>query len=245
MTTEFAQIQIEPAYRKVASALLERIIDRSLTAGERLPSETELARQFGVNRSTVREALRELQIGGLLGRQRGSKLMVVLRPEHHIVAGGVSRALTLHDVTFFDVWEALAIFEPPLAEAAARRRSAKDLKVILEAAEQFANSNRDTLSAVRKIAIFFRRLAEATHNPALLLAQEPLIQLLEPSLPALLDRVPQARSRIVSAQAKMCAALKARDAELAGTWMAKHIHDFKKGYEVAKISLQGLVSDGP
>lgn len=243
--TMFEQIEIEPAYRKVATALIDRIIDRSLAAGDRLPSETELARQFGVNRSTVREALRELQTGGLLGRQRGSKLMVVTRPEHHVVAGGVSRALALHDITFFDVWEALTIFEPPLAEAAARRRSAKDLKAILAAAEAFASDHSDTVLAVGKVSDFFRRVGEATHNPALQLAQEPLIQLLEPSLPAMMDRVPQSRARIVSAQARICEALKARDTKLASTWMAKHILDFKKGYEVAKISLHGLVSEGP
>src|SRR5437868_8678544 len=114
--SEFEQIRIEPAYRKVSAALLERIVNRSLAPGDRLPAETELARQFGVNRSTVREALRELEIGGLLGRQRGSKLMIVTLPQHQVVAGGVTRALALHDVTFVEVWDALKILEPPLAE---------------------------------------------------------------------------------------------------------------------------------
>jgi GntR family transcriptional regulator, transcriptional repressor for pyruvate dehydrogenase complex len=54
----FEQILIEPAYRKVAVAIGERIVNRSLREGERLPPEAELARQFGVNRSTIREALR-------------------------------------------------------------------------------------------------------------------------------------------------------------------------------------------
>ena len=44
---EFAPLEFEPAYRKVATALLDRITDRSLNAGDRLPSELELARQFG------------------------------------------------------------------------------------------------------------------------------------------------------------------------------------------------------
>lgn len=244
MSTRFEQIRLEPAYRKVASALLERITDRSLPVGARLPSETELARQFGVNRSTVREALRELETSGLLGRQRGSKLMVVRRPEHHVVAGGVSRALALHDVTYFDVWQALSILQPPLAEVAARRRSAEDLRQVLASAAQFAADNRDTQAAVQRTAEFFRCLGRATHNPALVLAQEPLIQLLEPSLGAMIDRVPQARSRIATAQARICEGLEARDAEAAGAWMARHIRDFRKGYEVAGISLQQKVADG-
>ncbi len=72
MTPEFEQIQIEPAYRKVAAAIGGRILDRSLREGDRLPPETELARQFGVNRSTVREALRELESNGSVTRRGGS-----------------------------------------------------------------------------------------------------------------------------------------------------------------------------
>ena len=74
MSVEFTQIQIEPAYRKVAAAIGERILSRTLREGERLPAETELARQFGVNRSTVREALRELESRGLV--QRRARLQV-------------------------------------------------------------------------------------------------------------------------------------------------------------------------
>lgn len=241
MSVEFEQIRIEPAYRKVAAALLERITDRSLAAGDRLPSELELARQFGVHRSTIREAMRELESSGLIGRERGSKLMVVTKPKHDVVANGVRRALALHDVRYFDVWEALTFLEPPLAEAAAKRRTEADLQRLYTAAQLFKSDNADVSKAIEKVASFFRALGEATHNPALVLAQEPLIQLLVPSLRAMLDRVTQARSRIVTAQLRLYDAVKAKDAQSAGTWMARHIRDFKKGYEVAEISLDDPV----
>lgn len=244
MSVEFEQIRMEPAYRKVAAALIERITDRSLAPGDRLPSELELARQFGVHRSTVREAMRELESSGLIGRERGSKLMVVTRPRHDVVANGVRRALALHDVSYFDVWEALTFLEPPLAEAAAKRRTEADLKRLLEAAQRFKTENVDAAKAVEHVASFFRALGEATHNPALVLAQEPLIQLLVPSLRAMIDRVEQARSRIVTAQTRLYDAVKAKDAQSAGTWMERHIRDFKKGYDVADISLEDPVDSG-
>src|SRR5438046_10068261 len=89
MSGESAPLLIEPADRKVAAAIGGRILSRALREGERLPSETELARQFGVNRSTVREALRELESRGLVQRRPGSKLMSVSRPRHEAVAAGV------------------------------------------------------------------------------------------------------------------------------------------------------------
>jgi GntR family transcriptional regulator, transcriptional repressor for pyruvate dehydrogenase complex len=234
----FEQILIEPAYRKVAVAIGERILSRSLREGERLPPETELARQFGVNRSTIREALRELESGGLVKRRPGSKLMSVSRPQHDIVAEGVSRALVMHDVTFLEVWSALTILEPPIAEAAARARTPEDLAATTAAAQRFAELNADTAQAVHHAAEFFRCVGRATHNQVLVLAQEPLLQLLEPSLQVMIDKVTQARSRIATAQKRIVEALEAQDAAVAQTWMAKHIRDFRKGYELAGIDPQ-------
>ncbi len=235
MSVEFEPLRIEPAYRQVASALLDRITDRSLNAGDRLPSELELARQFGVNRSTVREAMRELESNGLLRRERGSKLMMVSRPEREAVAGGVSRALALHDVTVLDVWEGLTILEPPIAEAAAKRRRPADVEAI--AATVARAQPPDPGAASRQAADFFRRLGEATHNRVLMLGHEPLVQLLEPSLQAMIDAVPQARARIASAQKKILEAVRAGDAEGARMWTAKHIRDYRRGYELAGIDL--------
>ncbi|HXY75384.1 MAG TPA: GntR family transcriptional regulator [Steroidobacteraceae bacterium] len=237
MSVEFSQIQIEPAYRKVAAAIGERILSRELREGERLPSETELARQFGVNRSTVREALRELESRGLVERRAGSKLMSVARPHHESIAAGVSDALLLHDVTVRDVWEALTILEPPIAQAAVRCRTSEDLGRINAAAAAFGAEHSDTEAAVERTAQFFRALGAATHNPVLQLAQEPLLQLLEPSLRVMIDKVPQARARIGAAQRQLLDALERQDEAGATTWMARHIRDFRKGYELAGIDL--------
>ena len=232
--TEFEPIRVEPAYRKVAAALLDRITTRAINAGDRLPPEMELARQFGVHRGTVREALRELQSSGMLKRERGSKLMMVTRPERVDVAAGVSRALALHDVSYHDVWEALTALEPPIAAAAARQRKPADLSRI--DAIVSADTN------VGQSADFFRAIGEATHNSVFMLAHEPLVQMLVPSLAALIDRVPQAVSRIETAQRRIAAAIRSGDAAQAEEWMAKHIRDFRRGFEIARIALEQRVT---
>jgi DNA-binding FadR family transcriptional regulator len=237
---QFEPIVAEPTYRKVATALVEHIVAGRLRSGDHLPPELELARQFGVNRSTVREALRELDSAGLIGRRRGSKRMMVIRPGTLQIGAGVRRALVLHDVTFVDVWEALMILEPPLAAAAATRRSEADLER-LTAAFRSVRAAPQPLQTVQHVAEFFRALGEASGNPALVLAHEPLIQLLEPSLGAMIDQVSQARTRIIDAQRRLCAAVEAQDPASAQTWMGKHIRDFKRGYELAGIDLRHTV----
>jgi DNA-binding FadR family transcriptional regulator len=244
MSVEFDQIQMEPAYRKVAAAIGGRILDRTLREGDRLPPETELARQFGVNRSTVREALRELESNGLVMRRAGSKLMSVTRPQHFAIAGAVTRGLVMHDVTFREVWEALTLLEPPIAESAARARTSDDVTLVAAAASQFASDNIEAGTAAHRSAEFFRSVGRATHNQVLMLAQEPLLQLLEPSLRIMIDEVPQARSRIITAQRKISEVLNARDTEGARTWMARHIRDFRKGFEIAGIDLEHRITTG-
>ena len=237
MSVEFAPLLIEPAYRRVAAAIGARILSRELPEGERLPPELQLARQFGVNRSTLREALRELESRGLLRRRPGSKLMSVSRPRQQAVAQGVSHALLLHDVTVRDVWEALTILEPPLAQAAARARSTADLRELEVAAAAYAEAQADADLAVQRTAEVFRTIGRAAHNPVLALAQEPLLQLLEPSLRVMIDKVPQARSRIATAHRHLSAALAARNTDDAHAWMARHIRDFRRGYEIAGIDI--------
>jgi DNA-binding FadR family transcriptional regulator len=237
MSVEFDRVLIEPAYRKVAAAIGERILSRTLREGERLPPETELARQFGVNRSTVREALRELESRGLLQRRPGSKLMSVSRPQHAAVAQGVSHALLLHDVTVQHLWEALTILEPPLTAAAARARTSADLEALSSAIRAFGEAATDTVATVQRTVEVFRCIARASHNPVLGLAQEPLLRLLEPSLRIMIDKVPQARARIATAHRRLLEALEARDEAAAHDWMARHIRDFRKGYELAAIDL--------
>jgi len=238
--TEFEPIRVEPAYRKVAAALLERITDRTISEGARLPPEIELARQFGVHRGTVREALRELESNGVLKRERGSKLMMVTRPARGTVAAGVSRALALHDVSFHDVWEALTALEPPIAAAAARERTTADL-ARLEAIVARLDQEMDTAAAVEQSADFFRAVGEATANGVFMLAHEPLVQLLVPSLEVMISQVPQARRRIAEAQKKLLTAIRDRSATQASDWMAKHIRDFRRGFEIAGIELERRV----
>jgi GntR family transcriptional repressor for pyruvate dehydrogenase complex len=235
MSDLFVPLDDHPAYRQIANVIEQRIVGRSLRAGDPMPSETDLARQFGVNRSTIREAIRELETHGLMGRVRGEKRLRVTRPEPRRVSSGVSRALALHDVTFLELWEAMMAIEPVAAQYAAARRSAAQLQNLGRALARFRRETADTPAAVSAVMDFFTAVAAASGNQVLALSQAPLNLLLEPALTRIIDRVPQARARIQDAQAKITAAIKLRHSDQARTWMEKHIRDFKRGHEMESI----------
>jgi DNA-binding FadR family transcriptional regulator len=228
----FEPLDDHPAYRQIANVIEQRIVERSLRTGDPLPSEADLARQFGVNRSTVREAIRELETQGLLGRSRGEKRLRVTRPEPRHVSSGVSRALALHDVTFLELWEAMMAIEPAAAQYAAARRTEAHLRDLVRNSARFRRNAANTEAAVSAVVDFFTVVASASGNQVLALSQAPLNLLLAPTLTRLIDRVPQARARIAEAQRRITSAIKLRRSELARTWMEKHIRDFKRGYEL-------------
>jgi len=237
MSTAFAPLPFEPGYRRVASAIAARILDRTLRDGDALPSETELAAQFAVNRSTVREALRELESANLVARRRGTKRMVVSRPGATQVADRVGHALALNDVTVREVWETLELLEPSVAEAAARNATAAALAAIRAAVAGYAADHATAHAAVGGVAAFFRAVAAASGNRVLPLTQEPLLRLLAAALEVIIDRAPPARARIGAAQRQVLAAIEARDPATARSWMAKHVRDFRRGFEIAGIDL--------
>jgi DNA-binding FadR family transcriptional regulator len=237
----FEPLDTAPAYLRLSAAIRARILARQLGQGDSLPTETELARQFAVNRSTVREALRNLQSAGLVERRGGGKKLYVSRPAVGAVGHGLREALSLHETRFADVWEALLALEPAVAAAAARRRDASQLAGLERTAVEFGASELPARDAVALVGKFFRALGAASGNPVFVLANEPLVQLVEPSLAIIIDRLPQARRRIAAAQRAMVAAIRARDRNAAADWMRRHVEDFRRGFEQAGLPLDTVV----
>jgi GntR family transcriptional regulator, transcriptional repressor for pyruvate dehydrogenase complex len=238
----FAPVAREPAYTLVASAIEAKILQRELNDGDVLPPENDLAQQFQVHRSTVREALRRLESAGLITRPPGAKRMIVSRPHVEKIASGMRHVMVLHDVTFHEVWESMTVLEPEVAAFAAARRSIEQLDQLTKLNDAFANSSTDDTEAVRLVASFFETMGDCAANQVLRLAKRPLAQVLAPSLARMIVRVPQARKRIAEAQRRIIAALRAKDADEARRWMRRHVLDFKRGYELAGISAEERIS---
>lgn len=241
MTVRFEKIEREPAYRQVSKAIEKKILSRSLRPGDNLPSEAELAQQFGLNRSTIREGLRQLEMGRLINRRQGSKKFFVNCPGPNDVAADVSRVMHLNEVTFAEVWQAMMILEPECARLVAQKADKNDLAKLGEVIDGLATQGDDFAEAVDQAVEFFRLLAELTGNRVLVLTQAPLCHLLRPSLVLMVGKVPQARQRIKHAQEKILEACAARRLEEAQDWMRKHIVDFKRGYMLAGIELDQII----
>ena len=67
----FTPIENKRTFEEISSKVKALIFEGTLKAGDKLPSEQELAKQFGVGRQSVREALRLLELSGFISVQKG------------------------------------------------------------------------------------------------------------------------------------------------------------------------------
>jgi len=234
-------IQTEPAYRIAARALREKIVSGELAVGSTLPSEMAMADLLGVNRSTVREAIRALEETGVVARRRGGKKLYVTAPPAAALAERMTTAMVLHRITVEELWQSMLVLEPATAALAAAHAGAEHLAA-LDANLSVSEASSGDRSAIAALDLAFHDLiAEASGNRAIQLARRPLGALFYPAF----ERVFQlhnAEPRMMVAHRTVVAAIRAGDAATAEEWMRKHIVDFRRGYDLAGLDLTAPIT---
>ena len=237
----FRKLDIAPAYRQVADSVERMITSGRLAPGDWLPTETDLATQLGVNRSTVREGLRALEHGGLVKRD-GKRLKVAI-PHYMELASRASRALVMHQVTFRELWEASEGLETITAVLAVERISEEGIDALEANVREMKNRLNDIDSVVSLDIEFHDLLAEGADNRALSLAREPISLLFYPAGKKILSRL-NTQKRILDAHRRILALMRKRDVEGVRAWMARHMADFKRGWAHTGLNIDSAVDSG-
>lgn len=145
-------------------AYVERLIETELSPGDRLPPERLLAAQLNVSRSSVREAMGELERRRRIERVPGrgttvlAKSGAALEMERELGSGITAQA---------DVAELRLVVEPQIAALAAQRATDSDL-VLLEATLAASHTGLTPTESLELDIQFHLQLAAAAHNPLLL-----------------------------------------------------------------------------
>ncbi|MEU3225983.1 FCD domain-containing protein [Streptomyces sp. NPDC006976] len=152
-----------PLVEQATSHLRARITEGHWPVGTKLPGETTLARELGVGRSTVREAVRTLATLGLLRSRQGAGVFVVA---DHAVEDWPVR---LRRASVADVYEVRMLIEVQAARLAARRRTDEDLAALDAAltARLAAGAGTDDARFVDADIAVHRAVVAAAHNPVL------------------------------------------------------------------------------
>lgn len=163
---------VRSAPEQIGGAVKEWILDGTLQPGDRLPTEEQMAKMFGVSRPTVREALRELRSTQLLtsarGRTGGYRVAEVsLRTLDAGVAEAISVSLRMQTLTYAQLFDVRVALELQAAGCAAELRTEADLQRLRASLGDVLRLPADPETVLARDLAFHRTLAEATHNPLL------------------------------------------------------------------------------
>lgn len=162
-------------FESVAEKLESLILSGELKPGEKLPSEHELARQFGVSRNVVREGLRSLIEQGLVTVRPGDGVYVQA-PDQSVVVEAFLRYMQLNRAENWvdELYEVRRLLEPEIAALAAQRATPEDISALEDALERMRIHQDDPQEWAQADWDFHSALARASHNSLLLILLKPL-----------------------------------------------------------------------
>ncbi len=161
---------------------------------EWLPPERQLAADLGVSRPALREAIKRLEMQGLLASRHGVGVQVVDRP-HAPVQAALERMLPSPAERVRQFTAARRLIEPELAARAAENARASDLKALRASHDRFTAPDVSTAAAVDADLDFHRQIARAAGNRVLALMLASMAPLEAASRAATLARVGLAAAR--------------------------------------------------
>lgn len=223
---------LEPVRR---SRIYERIVEQiqalinagKLRPGDQLPPERELAEMFKVSRTSVREALRALELSGYVeGRQGGGTFVRARSPEDLVQPLGAAMLAGQRELA--NVFEVREIIEPALARKAARRATPEqiaELEAIL--AKQEAKVQRGE-SYPDEDAQFHDTIAVAADNPIVLRLLAAIMDLLRESRASYLQSG-ERPVRSLEGHRRILEAIRRRDGEAAFQATLEHIVEVRRG----------------
>jgi GntR family transcriptional repressor for pyruvate dehydrogenase complex len=164
-------------YEHIVEQIQALIADGKLKAGDQLPPERVLAETFKVSRTSVREALRALELSGFIeGRQGGGTF--VRAPSANDLIQPLASALLIGKRELLDVLEVREMIEPALARLAAKRATAEQIAELEAILERQAEKVRLGESYPEEDAAFHHVIALAADNPLVLRLLDVVLDLL-------------------------------------------------------------------
>jgi GntR family transcriptional repressor for pyruvate dehydrogenase complex len=148
----------------LAADLRNRIVDGGIQPGDKLPSENTLIGEFGVSRTVVRAALTRLQAEGLVETERGRGSFALTPPPYGPTAANGTRAVVTTEDRIHLLEFRIGV-ESEAAALAARNRTDRQLKAMLNALEEFTAGVEHPAHAMKADYEFHRAIAAASGNP--------------------------------------------------------------------------------
>jgi len=228
---EFEAIRRNKIYEEVARRL-EELIAQRMKPGDMLPPERELAESFGVSRSSVRDAIRRLELVGMVEPRQGSGT-VVREVSSDTLINPLTSVLVQKRKLVVELLDVRKMLEPPLASRAASNASAVDISELEDILHRQDDKLRRGDPAIEEDNEFHYTIALASDNSVVLRVLDVLMDLLRETRERALQ-VEGRPQKSIAGHRRILAAIKRHDPLAAELAMRRHIE------EVSEIVLNRL-----
>ncbi len=220
-------------YEQLVQQIEQRVLSGELRPGDRLPSERELAEQFGVSRTAVREAVKTLHEKGLLDIQVGRGTFI-----KHGTSQAVRQSLGLmvrigQADGYADLVQVRAILEPEIAALAADHASPSDIEHMQHAVQAMDQALHDAEAFVEADLEFHLALASASGNSLIPILIDPIVDLLREQRKRIF-LVPGGPQRGQVYHKRILEAVTRRDAAEAREAMRAHLEQVRADSDLAQ-----------
>jgi DNA-binding FadR family transcriptional regulator len=223
----FEPIKKRRAFEEVCERIRHQLSIGALRPGDKLPAERELALQLGVSRAALREALRSLEIAGILVlKNDGRKGGAFVRPgDPKAMTRVIQDLVHVGAISLDDLTEARLLIQTGVVRLACERATDADIEAIgknIDHMEEMTRLGRHE-DRIRYVTEFYRLLALATRNEILTILVDSLTDILLRFLRGIAGGAPN--PGLVESRRRFFRHLKARNAEKATRELETHLTD--------------------
>ncbi|MDD5206512.1 MAG: FadR/GntR family transcriptional regulator [Desulfobacterales bacterium] len=212
---------------QIADVIQERILGDQLKTGASLPTEQELAQEFDVSRTVVREAIRILEISGLVRVKKGPSGGTFVYDAYHApIRKSLRNMVARGGVTIDHLFDIRLLIEPHIAREAALHVGEKDLAILEELFSDSAAHQNEPVLLKKNNLNFHLLLAKASGNPLFSVLLEPVIEVLIESSQDFFDSLLE--KHFLKIHEKIFNVIKRRKAQEAERLMREDILDVRE-----------------
>jgi GntR family transcriptional regulator, transcriptional repressor for pyruvate dehydrogenase complex len=230
----FQPIQVRRTFDEICGRIREQLALGVLKPGDKLPRERDLAEQLGVSRNVLREALRSLEMAGLLRLQKGVKGGAFIQ------AGDMSRMndvmrdmLSLGAISVRELSEGRIQILDLVVRLACERAQAADFQALEANIERsdFATREGRLLDRVECSREFYKLLAAATGNKVMAMIMDSVTEIHMRFVYAKVASSGVSMPQLVEKRRQFLSALRARDTSAAARLMQAHLESVQRMLE--------------
>lgn len=216
-------------YEQVALQL-ERTILTSYDEGQKLPSEQQLAEEFGVSRTIVREALKILKERGLITSRVGSGAYIT-KPEAVNVKDVIMRIIQMDSIDYISIFDMRVALETATASRAALHATPEQLKQMEQQLKELEDRTLGETERADRDLAFHVSIAQAANNPLLTVMVEAVGTLMHQTIRSGIS-VEGGIDDAIMRHYLLLDALTARNSQLAQQRMREHLERSLYNFEL-------------